>query len=60
MHSMELAYSKDNEGGLYPNSITSGSSTLAVGNTVSQGGYAVYKGLVNDGAAPYPGTDSQA
>lgn len=60
MHSMGLAYSKDNEGSLYPNNTSPGlASPVAPGSAVAPGGCTVYKWLVSDGAAPPPGQPSQ-
>lgn len=59
MHSMGLAYSKENEGSLYPNTTTGGSPVPSPGDAVPPGGCVVYKWLVNEGAAPYSGTGSR-
>ena len=59
MHSMGLAYSKDYEGSLYPDTVTGQSTTPPVGDALAPGQCYVYKWLVNEGSAPYPGTDSQ-
>ncbi|PVH87018.1 hypothetical protein DL98DRAFT_649849 [Cadophora sp. DSE1049] len=59
MHSMGLAYSKENEGSLYPNTMTGWQTASVVGDAGAPGECYVYKWLVNDGSAPYPGTDSQ-
>ncbi|KAE8453962.1 hypothetical protein EG329_007738 [Mollisiaceae sp. DMI_Dod_QoI] len=58
MHSMGLAYSKEFEGSIYPNTTTGGAPTPAPGDAVAPGDCVVYKWLINDGSAPYPGTDS--
>ena len=56
---MGLAYSKENEGSLYPNTTTGEQTTSVVGDALAPGECYVYKWLVNDGSAPYPGTNSQ-
>ncbi|KAI9737995.1 MAG: hypothetical protein M1834_009365 [Cirrosporium novae-zelandiae] len=56
MHSMGLAYSKDNEGSIYPN--ISGPGAIqhpAPGDAVAPGNCVVYKWLVNEGSAPTNG-----
>lgn len=59
MHSMGLAYNKDNEGSLYPNNSQPGQNVVvAPGNSVAPGGCVVYKWLVNEGAAPTKGLPS--
>ena len=53
MHSMGLAYSKDNEGASYPDRTPSNPRPKAApGDAVPPGGCAVYKWLVPDSAAP--------
>lgn len=59
MHSMGLAYSKENEGSLYLNTTTEEGTASVVGDALAPGECYVYKWLVNDGSAPYPGTNSQ-
>jgi hypothetical protein len=55
MHSMGLAYSKDNEGSLYPNATIPGASpATSLGNAVPPGECFVYKWLVNDASSPDP------
>ena len=60
MHSMGLAYSKLNEGSLYPNYTASVKvdQTAPVGDAVPPGQCAVYKWLINDGSAPTLGAAS--
>lgn len=60
MHSMGLAYSKVNEGSLYPNytSPVKVDQTAPVGDAVPPGQCAVYKWLINDGSAPTQGAAS--
>lgn len=53
IHSMGLAYNKDNEGSVYPNNTQPGQNVV-----VAPGGCVVYKWLVNEGAAPTKGTPS--
>lgn len=56
---MGLSYSKDYEGSLYPNTTTGQATTPTTGDAVPPGQCFVYKWLVDDASAPYPGTDSQ-
>jgi manganese oxidase len=59
MHSMGLAYNKDNEGSLYPNNTAPGQDGIvAPGDAVAPGDCAVYKWLVNNGSAPTQGAVS--
>jgi manganese oxidase len=59
MHSMGLAYNKDNEGSLYPNNTAPGQNgVVAPGDAVAPGDCVVYKWLVNDGSAPTQGAVS--
>jgi manganese oxidase len=59
MHSMGLAYTKDNEGSVYPNNTVPGQeSPFAPGDAVPPGGCVVYKWLVNQGSAPPAGQPS--
>jgi hypothetical protein len=56
MHSMGLAYNKDNEGSLYPNNTMPGQNgVVAPGDAVAPGDCVVYKWLVNNGSAPTQG-----
>lgn len=56
MHSMGLAYNKDNEGSLYPNNTAPGQDGIvAPGDAVAPGDCVVYKWLVNNGSAPTQG-----
>lgn len=59
MHSMGLSYSKEFEGSLYPTTLTGRNTTPAGGDALAPGQCFVYKWLINEGAAPYPGTNSQ-
>lgn len=53
MHSMSLAYTKDDEGSVYPNNTIPGQeSPFAPGDAVPPGGCVVYKWMVNEGSAP--------
>lgn len=57
MHSMGLAYNKDNEGSLYPNNTAPGQNgVVAPGDAVAPGDCVVYKWLVNNGSAPTQGS----
>jgi manganese oxidase len=59
MHSMGLAYNKDNEGSLYPNNTAPGQDgIIAPGDAVAPGDCVVYKWLVNNGSAPTQGAVS--
>ena len=60
MHSMGLAYSKQNEGSLYPNYTAQApvDRQPPVGSGVPPGGCYVYKWLINDGSAPTQGAAS--
>lgn len=59
MHSMGLAYTKGNEGSLYPNSSAPGvNQSPPIGDAVPPGQCYVYKWLVNDGSAPTQGEPS--
>lgn len=61
LHSMGLAYSKDNEGSVYANNTAPGqTSGFNVGDAVAPGGCYVYKWLVNEASAPPAGQPSDA
>lgn len=56
MHSMGLAYTKDNEGAVYPNNTTPGEvETSPESGAVPPGGCVVYKWLVTDTSGPQMG-----
>jgi FtsP/CotA-like multicopper oxidase with cupredoxin domain len=59
MHSMGLAYNKDNEGSDYVNTTTGGSPPIDPGDAVVPGGCYVYKWLVDDASAPDAGLNSK-
>lgn len=60
MHSMGLAYTKDNEGAAYPNGTAlNPHPKIATGDAVPPGGCFVYKWLVTDPSGPQPGTPSK-
>jgi FtsP/CotA-like multicopper oxidase with cupredoxin domain len=59
VHSMGLAYTKENEGSVYPNNTAPGQeSPFAPGDAVPPGGCVVYKWMVNQGSAPPAGQPS--
>ena len=59
MHSMGLAYTKENEGSVYPNNTIPGQeSPFAPGDAVPPGGCVVYKWMVNEGSTPPAGQPS--
>lgn len=59
IHSMGLAYTKENEGSVYPNNTVPGQeSHPAPGDAVPPGGCVVYKWTVNQGSAPPAGQPS--
>ena len=61
LHSMGLAYSKDDEGSSYANNTVPGQeSGFSVGNSVPPGGCYVYKWLVNHASVPPAGQPSDA
>lgn len=55
MHSMGQAYSKMNEGAVYPNRTADANATPAPGDAVPPGGCVVYKWLVDESNAPAKG-----
>ena len=59
MHSMSLAYTKDDEGSVYPNNTLPGQESPSdPGDAVPPGGCVVYKWMVNEGSAPPAGQPS--